>query len=512
MPRKLRAKLITLPWELEVPTLTLASLAAVTPEEYFDVCIVDTLRERLVLDEPTDLVGITASTPRINAAYALAAIYRRMGAKVVIGGHHVTALPGEGLQHADAVVRGEGETAWMRICDQMLINPSRVSGIYCDEPPDLSTLPQPRMDLMKIHRYQPFFYPLIASRGCPEACSFCFAKQMAHGYRTYPIRHVLEQVRRRPSWTISLYFVDDNLAGDIEYTRELLRQLRKYDVHFGMQVRYEFSQNPEDLRLAVEAGCALLNSGYESVNQKTLDGTNKRANAALYKDIIKNVQREGMIASGNWMFGFDSDSPDIFSECWDLLRDSQMLHATFTTEIPFPGTAAFHRYRREGRILTTDYDQYVGKERVVARPRQMTPEQLSEGVRWLTRQYWSLSHRHQLAKVAARATLVFPKFQGWSRLPLLAVLNYYQAVQWRYRTTPSLRWLALKLMKANKYRFLKDLLRGTNYWKRDFEPFESSAQPPLASDSPFIDSGGWIAPGQRNKLQATATAEPQARG
>src|SRR5690606_17213483 len=97
MARRLRIKLITIPWELEVPTLSPACLAAVTPEEHFEVCIVDALRERLVLDEPTDLVGISASTPSIEAAYALAGAYRRLGVRVVLGGHHVTALPAEGL-------------------------------------------------------------------------------------------------------------------------------------------------------------------------------------------------------------------------------------------------------------------------------------------------------------------------------------------------------------------------------------------------------------------------------
>ena len=119
--KRLRAKLITIPWELEVPTLSLASLAAVTPPQ-IEVCIVDLLRERLVLDEPVDLVGISASTPRINAAYALARRYRERGVTVVIGGHHVTALPDEGLEHADAVVCGEGEATWRQICEQMLVD------------------------------------------------------------------------------------------------------------------------------------------------------------------------------------------------------------------------------------------------------------------------------------------------------------------------------------------------------------------------------------------------------
>ena len=58
---RFRLKLITLPWELEVPTLGLASLAAVTPDA-FDIAIVDLLRERLFLDEEveTTLNGLTA--------------------------------------------------------------------------------------------------------------------------------------------------------------------------------------------------------------------------------------------------------------------------------------------------------------------------------------------------------------------------------------------------------------------------------------------------------------------
>lgn len=217
MTRK-RLKLITLPWELEVPTLGLASLAAVTPRQ-FDVAIVDLLRERLHLDEPTDLVGISASTPRIKAAYALADLYRERGVTVVIGGHHATSMPDEALEHADAVVVGEGETSWRRLCEDFLVSPSKVQGLYKDPAPDLSTLPQPRVELMHLERYGAWYYPLIASRGCPEACSFCFAKRMTLGYRTYPISHVLEQVRRRPAWVKGCYFVDDNLTADVDYAR-----------------------------------------------------------------------------------------------------------------------------------------------------------------------------------------------------------------------------------------------------------------------------------------------------
>ncbi|MCO5167508.1 MAG: B12-binding domain-containing radical SAM protein [Planctomycetes bacterium] len=505
---RLRAKLITIPWELEVPTLALACLAAVTPPEV-EVCVVDVLRERLLLDEPVDLVGITASTPRIKAAYALADFYRGRGVKVVLGGHHATAMPEEALEHADAVVCGEGETSWRRICEQMLERPDDVHGVYRDPPPDLAALPLPRTDLAKIERYQPFYYPVMASRGCPEACSFCFAKRMTCGYRTYPIGHVLEQVRRRPSWVKALYFVDDNLAGDLDYTRELLRELAKYGVPFGAQVRHEFSRDPADLRLAREAGCVLLSSGYESVNQRSLDRTGKNATATDYAALIAAIQREGIIASGNWMFGFDWDTPDIFEATWDFLRASGIWHCSFTTEIPFPGTPSYKRYLREGRLLTTDYDDFVGKDKVVVRPKQMTPDELRRGIRQLTLRYYSVRHRHRLYREAAKNPRFLPHFQGWTRRPVIWFLNHFQVFLYTYRMVPALRWLYDRLAPLNRHRHVRDLFRGTNFWRSTFEPAVVSA-PPITTTSPFLWRAGEMRPGERRLVPVGAEAGPGA--
>lgn len=481
LPTRLRLKLITLPWELEVPTLSLASLAAVTPDR-FDIAIVDLLRERLDLDEPVDLVGISASTPRIKAAYALADLYRARGVKVVLGGHHATALPYEALGHADAVVRGEGEASWRAICDQMLSNPDKVGGIYAEPAPDLASLPQPRVDLMKIERYGAFYYPVIASRGCPEACSFCFAKRMTAGYRTYPIAHVLEQVRRRPKFVRALYFVDDNLPADPDHSRELFRQLARWKVPFGMQARHEFSADEDNLQLAKAAGCVLISSGYESVNQSSLDKVGKRAEALGYKQAIANIFKAGILPSGNWMFGFDWDTPDTFERTLAFMDDTDLMHASLTCEIPFPGTQAWKRYDKEGRLLSYDYDRYRGKDHVVVRPKQMSATQLQEGIRWLAKQFYAPTR----ALARARRAYANPRLDGFGqgllKATAFAALQGFQVWQWHYRMVPSLYWLYLRLIGVNKYRYFRDYLRGSNFWATDHAPagpVEPTPVPPV---------------------------------
>jgi radical SAM superfamily enzyme YgiQ (UPF0313 family) len=487
-----RLKLITLPWELEVPTLSLASLAAVTPPQ-FEVAIVDLLREQLFLDERVDLVGISASTPRVKAAYALADLFRARVVKVVIGGHHATAMPEEALEHADAVVCGEAESSWRRLCEEFLLNPSRVEGIYRDPPPDLASLPQPRIDLMKIERYQSFYYPVIASRGCPEACSFCFAKRMTKGFRTYPIAHVIEQVRRRPSFIRSMYFVDDNLTADLDYARELFAELARYGVPFGMQARHELSHNLADLELARKAGCRLISSGYESVNQSSLDGTGKRASAEDYRQIISNIFDAGIMPSGNWMFGFDWDTPEVFEETLEFLDTTKLVHCAFTTEIPFPGTAAWRRYRSEGRLLTDDYDRYVGKDQALVRPKQMTVRQLEEGMRYLARGFYSPRRATARAIRGLRNKRLLDVGPWALRAPALLALNYFQVWQWHYRMVPSLQWLYQRIISVNKYRYFKDLIRRTNFHASEHLRADELAGVPertFATSSLFLHAEG----------------------
>lgn len=62
---------------------------------------------------------------------------------------------------------------------------------------------------------------------------------MSSIHRTYPIAHVIEQVRRRPPHTRAFHFVDDNLCGDMDYARELFVALKAEMVPFGMQARVE---------------------------------------------------------------------------------------------------------------------------------------------------------------------------------------------------------------------------------------------------------------------------------
>ena len=92
-----------------------------------------------------DMVGFTVLTPQAPWVYEMADKLRASGRKVVLGGIHVTALPDEAKEHADAIVLGEAETVWKDLLNDAAKN--RLKTIYEGTFPDLVNLPQPVTNL-----------------------------------------------------------------------------------------------------------------------------------------------------------------------------------------------------------------------------------------------------------------------------------------------------------------------------------------------------------------------------
>src|SRR5437016_12317459 len=102
-----------------IPRLGSVLLATIMRTKGYDVRVyIEDIHEvdmREVLS--ADLVAISAITSTAPQSYRLADTVRAAGGIAVLGGTHVSFLPEEGLEHADVVVRGEGEFAFQELVD-----------------------------------------------------------------------------------------------------------------------------------------------------------------------------------------------------------------------------------------------------------------------------------------------------------------------------------------------------------------------------------------------------------
>ena len=98
-----------------------------------------------------------------------------------------------------------------------------------------------------------------------------------------------------------------------------------------------------------------------------------------------------MSVIGSFMFGFDTDTKDIFNETLKMIEELKIDIADFWILTPFLGTPLFDKLEDEDRILTKDWSKYNMKS-VVFKPKNMTPDELLQGVKKMYSEFFSFKN------------------------------------------------------------------------------------------------------------------------
>jgi radical SAM superfamily enzyme YgiQ (UPF0313 family) len=319
----------------------------------------------------------------------MAAEFRKRGIKVVLGGPHVTSMPGEAIRHADAIVTGEGELVWPQLLEDFKNN--RMKKVYNGGyVPDLSVLPPPRMDVLNMLKYST--NAVIATRGCPYECSYCSIRITSPRFRTRPIEHVVRDLEKSVGNLFQrriFGFLDDSLAGDRKYFKELMRAITPFNMRWMSQTTlHDFAADDEMVSLAAKSGCRGVFCGIETFNQEALRGANKSFNVvSKYKDYVKRLHDHGICLDAFMMVGFDEDDKSIFERTVETATRLNFDSIGLVIATPYPNTPLFKKLEKEGRLLHRDWSRYDARN-VVFVPKQMTPEELFEGWRWVRKEFY----------------------------------------------------------------------------------------------------------------------------
>jgi radical SAM superfamily enzyme YgiQ (UPF0313 family) len=186
-------------------------------------------------------------------------------------------------------------------------------------------------------------------------------------------------------------FLDDNIAGDPVYAKKLFQALSGMRVRWVGQASFSIVKKPELLKLAAASGCSALFFGVESVSDTQLKALRKSMRSIQNMErAIKTVEDHGIYFHASMIFGFDSDTLEVFPETLDFLERNNISSASLNILTPYPGTAMYDRFLEQGRLLTQDWRLYNHKT-VVYNPRNMTPFELQSGRNWVFREFTKIS-------------------------------------------------------------------------------------------------------------------------
>ena len=329
-----------------------------------------------------DVAIVLSSLVDYRRKTAWANAIRARGVRVGFIGLASQKLPQLFRGSADFIICGEPEAALQR-----LVAGETLAGmVKSPEISDLDSLPFPDWHVLAPRRrglHVPFAgrpsggaLPVLASRSCPEFCTYCPHRiQASHRWRSIgnildelsllaDLRGAVHVVFRDPLFTHCrdrvLEFVDGVLTRQLPHTFECETRLDRLDDELLTEMH--------------RAGLRAMSFGVESRSPDTLKKAGRRPIPEAHQQAILMRCRElGIATAAFYVLGFGQDTWDSISATIDYSVQLGSSVAQFKILTPYPGTPLYDRM--EPAITETDWQRFDGFTPTFTHP-VLSPSQL----------------------------------------------------------------------------------------------------------------------------------------
>src|SRR4030081_2639825 len=276
-------------------------LAALTPAEH-KITLIDENVEDIdfALCAKADIVGITGMTVQRFRMTKILNELKGRGCFTVVGGPWVSVQEDYFGALANVIFVGEAEETGPQFLADWAER-KHASRYEQAERTDMSKVPPPRYDLLKMNRY--VMAPVQFSRGCPFTCEFCdIIVTFGRRPRLKTIPQIIAELEllRRFGGLGGVFIVDDNLIGNKRAIKHVLREVvawqerRGYPLMFATEASIDLADDQELMTLMVEANISSVFVGIETPNEAALRETKKlqhlRSRGGSMLDKVHRIQ------------------------------------------------------------------------------------------------------------------------------------------------------------------------------------------------------------------------------
>lgn len=385
--------------------------------------------ERIDKERP-DIIAIETKTPVVKRHWKIIGDLKGLATgdwqlTTVLMGDHVTALPEESMLNSPVdfvLTGGDYDFLLLNLCNYLKSSqPSTLSlqpqtsnlqlglepGTWYRENGeikntgqyelnhDLNSLPYVDRDLTKWklysekngnYKYLPGTYTMAARDCWWGRCTFCSWTTIYPGakYRVRSPEKMLDEV----GTLIDKYGVKEIMDDSGTFpVGEWLRTFCEGMIKRGYNKRVKIDCNmrfgilkDKDYEMMANAGFRFILFGLESANQKTLDRIDKNLKVEQIVEGVRMAKKAGLAPHITVMMGYPWETLEDAAKTVELAKRLfkcgyvDTLQATIV--IPYPGTPLYEECKKDGWLLTEDWDRYDMKEAVMASP--MSEENIKE--------------------------------------------------------------------------------------------------------------------------------------
>lgn len=374
------------------------------------------LEDILQIAKDYELVIMHTSTPSLTNDVKCAAAIKQQNPSTKIGliGAHVAVLPQKTLTAnpiIDFVCRNEFDYTCKELAEgkpyadikglsyrdpfgKIYHTPERELIDDWDTMPSVLPIYERDLDIKKyfigylLHPYISFY----TGRGCPAKCSFCLWPQTIGGYQyraksPKSVAKEMEKAKYIFGDTVKEYmFDDDTFTIDKQRAIAISEHLKRLNLTWSCNARANLDY--ETLKALKKNGLRLLLVGFESGNQKILDGIRKGVNLEVARKFMKNCHKLGIKVHGTFIIGLPNETEETIEETIRFACQVNPHTIQVSIAAPYPGTELYNQAQENGwfnhQNLVTESGIQVS---TLAYP-NLSAAQIEHGVEKLYRRFY----------------------------------------------------------------------------------------------------------------------------
>lgn len=407
-----------------LPSLGLAYIAAYLEKIGEKVLILDIDAEGINFDElyqklkdsSVRYVGITATTVQVNSALYIAGKIKGFdpSIKIIFGGPHPHIFTEEilALPEIDFVVRGEGEETVGELLqgrpqeDIAGLSYKKGSKIMHNKPrppiANLDSLPFPARHLLPMKKYRPSAgryrrlpaASMIATRGCPGKCTFCYTDILGPVIRFRSANNILEEIKllKKDYGIMEISFYDDTFTANKSMVSQLCEMMLSENIDLSWSCLSRVDCVDDNiLKIMKRSGCHMISYGVESADEDILKNINKKISLEKVKEAVLITKKAGIDAQTSFMIGNPGETEESAKKTINFVLELDPDIFIYNIATPFPGTKMFNWAKENGFLTTYNWDDYDLGHFVMHLP-TISPEAIHRYYKYAYRKYYCRPH------------------------------------------------------------------------------------------------------------------------
>lgn len=284
---------------------------------------------------------------------------------------------------------------------KVIHNPNRdfLSSEELDTIPFVSDVYKRHLKINDYYLAHTRIYPMVqifTGRGCPYQCIFCSFPEnlMGSQYRARSIENVVDEfeyVQNELPKVKEIFVEDDTFTISKTRIREFANEVkrRKLDITWSCNARADLDY--ESMKLMKNAGCRLLDVGYESGSDEILRNIKKGVTIDQTRKFTKDAKKARLMIHADFIFGMPGETKETAEKTIKFAKELKPNTVQFAVAMPIPGTKFYEWAKSNNFLLVDDIEKALdekGHQQCIVSYPEFTKEDIETYVDKALKEYY----------------------------------------------------------------------------------------------------------------------------